>query len=70
MTSTLGKFLHTVLGYDSAPAVGNILSYAGYVIVVLGAYLLLPTGRPPEIRRVEPEPSASPDPSRELAAKT
>lgn len=46
MTSTLGKFLHTVLGYDSAPAISQIVLYWMYLVVVLGAYLLWPTARP------------------------
>jgi len=53
MTSTLGKFLHTVLGYEAAPALVQIVLYWGYVAVILGAYLLLPSGKPPQIRRVE-----------------
>jgi len=46
MTSTLGKFLHTVLGYDSAPAISQIVLYWTYLVVVLGAYLLWPAARP------------------------
>jgi high-affinity iron transporter len=46
MTSTLGKFLHTVLGYDSAPAISQIVLYWTYLVVVLGAYLLWPAPRP------------------------
>ncbi len=48
MTSTMGKFLHTVLGYDSAPAMAQIAGYWAYIVVVLGAYVLLPSGRPPQ----------------------
>jgi high-affinity iron transporter len=44
MTSTMGKFLHTVLGYDSAPTVGQIAAYWGYVVVILGTYLFWPVG--------------------------
>jgi high-affinity iron transporter len=55
MTSTLGKFLHTVLGYDSAPAISQIVLYWTYLVVVLGAYLLWPTARP--ARPVESAPS-------------
>lgn len=58
MTSTFGKFLHTVLGYDSAPAIGNIVAYAGYAILALGAYVLLPAGKPPAVRRVEADVAA------------
>jgi high-affinity iron transporter len=50
MTSTMGKFLHTVLGYDSAPAMAQIVAYWIYLVVVLAAYFLLPT-RPPVRRR-------------------
>jgi high-affinity iron transporter len=46
MTSTLGKFLHTVLGYDSAPAISQIVVYWTYLVVVLVAYLLWPVRRP------------------------
>jgi len=46
MTSTFGKFLHTVLGYDSAPAVGQIVAYWTYLVVVLGAYLAWPQRLP------------------------
>ena len=46
MTSTLGKFLHTVLGYDSAPAISQIILYWMYLVVVLTAYLVWPTARP------------------------
>jgi high-affinity iron transporter len=46
MTSTFGKFLHTVLGYDSAPAISQIVVYWTYLVVVLCAYLFWPTRRP------------------------
>ena len=42
MTSTLGKFAHTLLGYDSAPALSQIIVYWTYLIVVLGLYLFAP----------------------------
>jgi high-affinity iron transporter len=42
MTSDLGKLLHTVLGYDSAPALLQIAVYWGYLLVVGGAYLAWP----------------------------
>lgn len=51
MSSTLGKFLNTVLGYDAAPAMAQIVVYWGYVVIVLGAYVLLPSGKPPLIKR-------------------
>jgi high-affinity iron transporter len=45
MTSTLGKFLHTVLGYDSAPTLGQLAAYWGYTLIVIGAYLFWPMSR-------------------------
>ena len=57
MTSTMGKFLHSVLGYDSAPAMAQIVLYWGYVVIVLGAYLVLPAGKPQRTRTI---PSATP----------
>jgi high-affinity iron transporter len=69
MTSTLGKFLHTVLGYEAAPAMAQIVLYWGYVAVILGAYVLLPSRRPPEIRRVEPASVSPPEASAGLTAK-
>jgi high-affinity iron transporter len=60
MTSTLGKFLHTVLGYDSAPAISQIVLYWAYLVVVLAAYLLWPS--PQQRRPVEPASPAAPDP--------
>ena len=59
MTSTLGKFLHTVLGYDSAPAISQVVLYWTYLVVVLGAYLLWPTARP--ARSVESAAPAKPE---------
>jgi len=47
MTSTLGKFLNAVLGYDSAPAMAQIGAYWSYLIIALGAYVLLPFRKPP-----------------------
>jgi high-affinity iron transporter len=60
MTSTMGKFLHTVLGYDSAPMTGQIAMYWGYVLVIITAYLALPAGgganaRPREAAAVKVE---------------
>lgn len=53
MTSTMGQFLHTLLGYDSAPSVAQIAAYAAYGVVVLGAYLVIPAPTP-QRTRVEP----------------
>jgi high-affinity iron transporter len=54
MTSTMGTFLHTVLGYDSAPLMAQVVLYWGYLVVVLAAYVALPTPKPVRIERVEP----------------
>ena len=68
MTSTLGKFLHTVLGYDAAPAMAQIILYWGYMAIVLAAYIFLPSGKASQPRAVAGT-SSPPDPTRELIAK-
>ncbi len=59
MTSDLGKFLHTVLGYDSAPAISQIALYWSYISLALAAYFALPLVLParPPARAMTPEPS-------------
>jgi len=42
MTSDLGKFMHTLLGYDSAPAISQIVLYWGYLGIVVTGYLAWP----------------------------
>jgi high-affinity iron transporter len=42
MTSELGKYLNTLLGYDSAPALSQIVLYWSYLAVVATAYLAWP----------------------------
>jgi high-affinity iron transporter len=42
MSSDLGKFLHTVLGYDSAPAVSQIAVYWTYLLAAVMAYFAVP----------------------------
>ncbi len=42
MTSTLGKFLHTLVGYDSAPAIIQIVLYWFYLALVVTAYMAYP----------------------------
>lgn len=59
MTSTLGKFLHTVLGYDSAPAVAQLVAYWSYLVVVLGVYFLMPVRTPLQVKRVDPAPAVN-----------
>jgi len=61
MTSRAGKFLHTILGYDSAPALAQIALYWGYLVVVLTAYLAWPsrgTRQGPAPQAAEPVPVA------------
>src|SRR4029078_3566922 len=68
MTSTLGKFLHTVLGYDAAPAMAQIVVYWGYTVIVLAPYLFLPSGKRPNVRPARGTSSA--EPPLELVART
>lgn len=57
MTSSLGKFSHTLFGYDSAPAISQIVVYWTYLIVVLSLYLFAPV---PGERRDQRQPVAVP----------
>ncbi len=47
ITSTPGKFLNTLLGYDSAPAISQIVLYWGYLAIAIAAYLFWPIQRRP-----------------------
>lgn len=47
ITSTLGKFLHTLLGYDSAPSMLQIGLYWGYLVVAVTVFVLLPSRKVP-----------------------
>jgi high-affinity iron transporter len=42
MTSSLGKYLHMIIGYDSAPAISQIVAYWSYLATVAMAYLAIP----------------------------
>ena len=42
MTSSLGKYMHTLVGYDSAPAISQILLYWTYLAFVVTVYLAWP----------------------------
>ena len=42
MTSDLGKFMHTLFGYDSAPAISQIVLYWSYLSIVVATYLTWP----------------------------
>jgi high-affinity iron transporter len=57
-TSDLGKFLHTILGYDSAPTLAQIALYWGYLTVILSAYLAWPSPAPPLAQRA-PAPTVA-----------
>ncbi len=56
-TSVLGRFLHTLVGYDSAPTVGQIVAYFTYLLSCLWALLFVgrqqaaPAPRPSEPSR-------------------
>lgn len=51
LTTTLGKFLHTLLGYDSAPTWGQIVLYWTYLAAALVAFVWLSARRSPPRRR-------------------
>lgn len=60
ITSTFGKFLATLLGYDSAPSVTQLGLYWGYLIVALAVFIFMPTrgqrsSKPVRVPRL-PEP--------------
>ncbi len=56
MTSDLGKFLHTLLGYDSAPSTLQIGLYWTYLAAVVAGYTAWPRLRlPGPKRQVHPE---------------
>jgi high-affinity iron transporter len=42
MTSSLGKYLHALVGYDSAPAISQIFLYWFYLALVVTAYMAYP----------------------------
>lgn len=45
ITSTLGKFLSTLFGYDSAPSLTQIGLYWGYLLVALAVFIFMPIKR-------------------------
>ena len=47
ITSNLGKFLNTLVGYDSAPSTLQIGLYWSYLLLALSAFLFLPLGKKP-----------------------
>ncbi|MCC6388013.1 MAG: FTR1 family protein [Dehalococcoidia bacterium] len=58
MTSDFGKFLNTLVGYDSAPAMLQIVLYWGYLLTASAAYLWLPVRRPASPVPVAPATNA------------
>ena len=50
-TSDLGKFLHTILGYDSAPTLAQITLYWAYLAAVLSVYVAWPSPTPMAAQR-------------------
>lgn len=50
-TSDLGRFLHTIVGYDSAPTLAQITLYWGYLVIILSAYLAWPSPAPTPAQR-------------------
>ncbi len=55
ITSNTGKFLNTLLGYDSAPSMLQIGLYWGYLVFALGLFLFMPVAKRP---RPAPQPLA------------
>lgn len=55
ITSNLGKFLNTLLGYDSAPSMLQIGLYWGYLVFALALFLFMPVAKRP---RPAPQPIA------------
>jgi high-affinity Fe2+/Pb2+ permease len=64
ITSTQGKFLHTLLGYDSAPSLAQIVLYWGYLTAALSLFLLSPRlgGLRPSRQRRAPHVPVPPSP--------
>jgi high-affinity Fe2+/Pb2+ permease len=59
ITSNLGKFLNTLLGYDSAPSMLQIYLYWGYLAVALPLFLFLkPKARTLVRGREQPAPTS------------
>jgi high-affinity iron transporter len=60
ITSTGGKFLSTLLGYDSAPSLLQIGLYWSYLVVTLGVFLFMPVGPRPSRARARPIAEGAP----------
>mgnify|MGYP001770960553 CR=1 FL=1 len=42
MTSTQGRFLHAIVGYDSSPLLGQVVAYWLYLALALGMFVAVP----------------------------
>jgi high-affinity iron transporter len=60
ITSTEGKFLNTLLGYDSAPSTLQIGLYWTYLVAAGVAFVVLPASRRPNPAASTPLPSTPP----------
>ncbi len=59
-TTTLGKFLHTLVGYDSAPTWGQIVLYWSYLIAGVSAFVFglgISTAKHPSEPQRQPAPA-------------
>ncbi len=63
ITSTFGKFLATLLGYDSAPSVLQIGLYWGYLLVALAVFIFMPVRRGSPVKTAGPPRLPEPPPA-------
>ena len=63
ITSTFGKFLATLLGYDSAPSLTQIGLYWGYLLVALAVFIFMPIRRPSPAKPVGTPRLSEPPPA-------
>ncbi|MEO6397545.1 MAG: FTR1 family protein [Tepidiformaceae bacterium] len=56
ITSTLGKFLSTLLGYDSAPSMLQLGLYWGYLLIALAIFIFMPLRRSAAPKSTGPGP--------------
>src|SRR3990172_1538846 len=62
--SQLGKFLSTILGYDSSPYIGLVIAHVAYLVLALGffAFGRTPSLRPAAATSHQPTAEAVPEP--------
>jgi high-affinity iron transporter len=62
--SQLGKFLSTILGYDSSPYIGLVIAHVTYLVLALGffAFGRVPSPRPAATIAHQPAAEAVPEP--------